>query len=98
MYRELVGGKWGQATGVSGTVTVPSSAIVLSIWAWASTGSPTVQFYGGTAIPIPANSTPIHLQFMHDLNQAHGVGANAQIVFTGTAGYFVEYFSPPGGV
>lgn len=97
MYREL-SGKWSYAAGSSGTVTIPSSANVLAIWAWASTGSPTVAIFGGTAIPIPATGQPVRLQFMHDLVHAQGTSGAAQIVFTATAGYFVEYVSPPGGV
>lgn len=97
MYRELVG-KWGYVAGTAGTVTVPPSAIVLAVWAWASTGSPTVAIFGGTAIPIPATGEPMVLRFLHDLLHADGAGAAAQIVFTGTSGYFVEYTSPPYGV
>lgn len=96
MYREI-SGTWAYAAGSSGTVTIPSSAVILAVWAWASTGSPTVSIFGGSSIPIPANSQPMVLRFLHDLVKTSGASTNAEIVFTGTAGYFVEYFETPYG-
>lgn len=92
MYRELTG-IWAYASGTNGTVQVPAGSTVLQIVAWATTGSPTVTINGGASIPVPnsANGYPLTLRFLHDLVQAVGGSTGAQIVFSGTAGYFVEY-------
>lgn len=80
----------GYASGASGTVTVPADATVLQIIAYSTAGG-TCSIFNGQSIPIPANAPPVTLDFHHRLFAASGTGANAQIVFTGTAMYFVHW-------
>ena len=97
MYREL-SGNWAYQAGANGTAQIPASAIVLQVWAWASSGSPTVTINGGSAIPLPTTSAPIELRFLHDLVKARGASTGAEVVFSSDVkGYFVEYFSPGNG-
>jgi hypothetical protein len=95
--RSLVG-PFAYAAGSSNTVTMPASAIVTQIIAHSSAGG-SVAIFGGTAIPIPVQTavgSPWVIAFQHDCCQPHGGGASAQIVFTGTDSYYVEYISPQG--
>jgi hypothetical protein len=96
MWRELVG-TWTYQSGTSGSVVVPSSAIVVRIMAHASAGGAYVTVFGGSQIPIVNGAPPTDLFFNHDLVQAHSNGASATIVFSGTDAYLVEQVSPPGG-
>ena len=89
MWREL-NGHYAYAAGASGTVTLPEGAAVIQILAYSVAGG-TVTIFGGTAIPVVANSGFV-LAYNHTLNVAPS--SNKTIVFTATDSYFVEYVGP----
>lgn len=77
--------------GTSGTVTLPSGAILIAIVAHASTGGATVSIFGGDNIPIVNGAPPFVLDFKHTLFQASGSSTAAQIVMTSTDSYMIHY-------
>lgn len=90
MWRELTGTRHYKA-GSSGTVTIPSDAIVTKISARSTAGG-SVVIFGGDSIPVVA-TTEWNYQAYHDAMRP-SAGA-ADIVFTTTSSYFVEYFTNP---
>jgi hypothetical protein len=97
MWHELYG-PYAYLAGASGTVTVPSSAIVTKIIVHSSAGG-SMTIFGGASITLPAATAagpPWVFDFMHDNVRPHGSGASAQIVFTTTESYYIEYISPLG--
>ena len=83
-------GQPGYFAGASGTVTIPASAVLVSLWCRSAAGG-TLTIFGGNSIPIVANAPAFDLDLKHALFGAHGTGANAQLVFTGTDSYYVHF-------
>jgi hypothetical protein len=82
-------GKHTLHAGTSGTLTVPVGASILQIVAHASDPAATLVIFGGDTMPIVEDAPPSRLEFSH-LNIMSRTGA-ADIVFTNTDSYFVEY-------
>jgi hypothetical protein len=88
----------GYASGVSGTPTIPSGAVIISIFATAATGTPgTIVMFGGQTITVPAG-TSFSQDYKHALWTVQGPNnvAAGEIVFTSTASYYVQYVVPTG--
>ena len=93
MWRELTG-TLTVYTGSSGTVTLNNGDIVLKIMAFATTGSPTVAIFGGTAFAVSATSAPMVLDFSHTLLKAGSVGSANTVAFSSTSSYILEVLTP----
>lgn len=95
-WHSLVGTP-GYLSGTSGTVTVPAGASVVQILVHSSTfpGGGTMTIFGGTSIPIVANTTGmLEFRYFHTLIQAINnsrIAGSQDIVFTNTDSYYVEY-------
>lgn len=76
-------GTWGYRSGVSGTVTPPQGARMLSVAAYSSAGG-TLTINGGNTITIPAG-VMFNLAFDPDLV------IRPTFVFTGTASYYTDF-------
>lgn len=88
-WHELLG-TIGQAAGAAGTVTLPSGACLILITVHATTAG-TFTIFGGPSVAVIANAAPIFIEFNHTLWQASGSGTAAQIVFTGTDHYWLNW-------
>jgi hypothetical protein len=88
MWNELVG-TYVKTGGTAGTVTLPSGASVVSITAVDTGGGGTIVLFGTTIVLTAA--VPFQIRMNHRLCTAASSGAGADIVFTGTDSYFVEY-------
>ena len=78
-------------TGItSGTVTLPTSAVLIRVWCRSATGG-TLTIFGGQSIPIIANAAPFEVDFKHALFAASGSGASAQLIFTNTDSAFAHW-------
>ncbi len=84
----------GYAAGTSGTASIPAGAIIISIFATA-TSAASIVLFGGASIPVPAGTT-FNVDFKHALWTVRGPGstASSQIVFANTTSYFVQYVQP----
>lgn len=89
-WHELIG-DIGQNAGTAGTVTLPSGAALLTISVHASAGSATFTLFGGPAVPVINGASPLFLNFQHLLWLASGASTAAQIVFTNTDHYWVNW-------
>ena len=90
-YHDLVG-TWGYASGASGSVTIPSGAVVIQIVVHA-TATSSMTIFGGASIPLIAGTSET-FRFIHTLVQSGNestVTGSTKIVFTATDSYFVEY-------
>ena len=89
-WNGLIGWLPGYFAGSSGTVTLPPNAALVRVWCRSASGG-TLTIFGGQSIPLVAGAPPFDLDLKHVLFAAHGAGASAQLVFTGTDSYFVHY-------
>lgn len=87
----LAGQEATYAAGASGTVTLPSGAVLIKVLCRSSAGG-TLTIFGGASIPIIANAASFDLDLKHANFVAQGT-ANT-LVFTGTDSYFVHYVRP----
>jgi hypothetical protein len=81
-----------QKAGTSGSITVPSGSIVLSI-AVHSTAGGSFTLFGGPSVTVVANAQPLFISFGHTLWQSNSANSGA-ITFTSTDMYVVEIFKP----
>lgn len=83
----VVRGQYGYLAGTSGTVSVPATGALLSWAAFATAAGATVTINAGAgagnSIPVPQGGSVG--------GEAHGTVVAPAFVFTGTAGYFIEY-------
>ena len=79
----IVRGTYAYLAGTSGARSVPAGGLLLSWAAFATAAGATVTIDGGDAIPVPTGGAVS--------GEAHGTVIAPAFVFTGTAGYFVEY-------
>jgi hypothetical protein len=75
-------GTWGYHAGVSGSITLPSNALVLGIAAHSTAGG-SLTINSGDSIPVPAN-TAVDLAPRGNLS-------GPTIVFTGTDSWLIEF-------
>ena len=78
------GGEYQYKAGVSGTVTIPAGARILSWTAFAVAAGGTITIAGGDSIPVPPNGFVIG-------GALEPVTSSINFVFTATSGYFIEY-------
>lgn len=91
-------GRSKRRTGVSGTETFAVGCSILQIHAIPGGGGGTVQIVDdANVVTLPAGSGWWGWQAATHKNfQIMGTGSQLTIVFTGTAGYFIEYLDPAG--
>lgn len=96
----LAGSRFSYAAGASGTVTVPSGAVVVAIQALVAAGDPVGSFTidpGGAnqvAAATAGSAIPLSPGVPWSHSWAPGMaplGGGTVIVFTGTVSYYVEY-------
>jgi hypothetical protein len=89
---------WNYSAGVSGTVTLPAGAVVLSIRAESHAANGSVVIFGGDTAVIDGSAAAsghsvASWQFPSQQCVAQGSGTALQIVFANTRSYFVEYLT-----
>jgi hypothetical protein len=88
-WHDLIG-TIGQAAGTAGTVTLPSGAALLLLTVHSTAGG-SFTLFGGPSVAVIATAAPIFIEFNHTLWQAEGGGSAAQIVFTNTDHYWLNW-------